>query len=184
MSNLPEAGRYEIDPSHSAIDFVVRHLVAAKVRGGFQSFTGSIVIGDAPEQSSVDVEIDVASIDTGVEDRDAHLRSADFFDVENQPTASFVSTAVTPKSDGDYVVSGDLTIAGVTRPVSLDLEYAGAVVDPWGNDRIVFSATTEINREDFGLTWNQALETGGVMVSKTAKIEIDVQAVHKVDATV
>lgn len=184
MSNLPEAGHYDIDPTHSAVDFVVRHLVAAKVRGGFKAFTGSIVIGDTADQSSVNVEIDVSSIDTGVDDRDAHLRSADFFDVENHPTATFTSTSVSPKSDSDYVVTGDLTIAGVTRSVDLDLEYAGAVTDPWGNTRIVFSATTEINREEFGLTWNQALETGGVMVSKNAKIEIDVEAVHKVDATV
>lgn len=183
MSNLPEAGLYEIDSTHSAIDFVVRHLVAAKVRGGFKSFNGSIVIGETPEQSSVTVEIDVASIDTGVDDRDAHLRSADFFDVENQPTATFASTAVSPQGDGNYTVTGDLTIAGVTRSVELDLDYAGAVIDPWGNDRVVFSAATEIDREDFGLTWNQVLETGGVMVSKTAKIEIDVQAVHKVEAT-
>ena len=184
MSNLPEAGLYEIDPTHSAVDFVVRHLVAAKVRGGFKSFSGSIVIGDTPEQSSVNVEIDVASITTGVDDRDAHLRSADFFDVGNHPTATFASTSVSPRGGSDYAVTGDLTIAGVTRSVDLDLEYAGAVADPWGNSRVVFSATTEINREDFGLTWNQALETGGVMVSKNAKIEIDVEAVHKVDATV
>lgn len=184
MSNLPEAGHYEIDPTHSAIDFVVRHLVAAKVRGGFKSFSGSIVIGDTPEQSSVNVEIDVASIDTGVDDRDAHLRSADFFDVENQPTATFVSTSVAPKGGADYVVTGELTIAGVTRSVDLDLEYAGVVADPWGNSRVVFSATTEVNREEFGLTWNQTLETGGVMVSKNAKIEIEVEAVHKVDASV
>ncbi len=184
MSNLPEAGSYDIDPTHSSIDFVVRHLVAAKVRGGFKTFTGSIVIGDAPEQSSVNVEIDVSSIDTGVDDRDAHLRSADFFDVENHPSATFVSTSVAPKGDRNYVVTGNLTIAGVTRPVDLDLEYAGAVTDPWGNSRVVFSATTEINREDFGLTWNQALETGGVMVSKNAKIEVEVEAVLKVDASV
>lgn len=184
MSNLPEAGHYDIDPTHSAVDFVVRHLVAAKVRGGFKAFTGTIVVGDTPEQSSVSVKIDTASIDTGVDDRDAHLRSADFFDVENHPTATFVSTSITPKGESNYIVRGDLTIAGVTRSIDLDLDYAGSVTDPWGNSRIVFSATTEINREDFGLTWNQTLETGGVMVSKNAKIEIDVEAVHKVDATV
>ncbi len=183
MSNLPESGHYEIDPSHSSIDFVVRHLVAAKVRGGFTAFTGTVLIADTPERSSVNVEIDVASIDTGVDDRDGHLRSADFFDVENHPTATFTSTAVTPKDDG-YTVTGDLTIAGTTRSVQLDLDYAGSVTDPWGGNRIVFSATTEINREDFGLTWNQVLESGGLMVSKNAKIEIEVQAVHKVDAPV
>lgn len=184
MSTLPSAGQYEIDPTHSSIDFVVRHLVAAKVRGGFQSFGGTVTIGETPEQSSVTVDIDVASIDTGVEDRDNHLRSADFFDVENQPTAAFSSTSVTAKGNGDYAVTGDLTIAGVTHSVDLDLEFAGTVVDPWGNNRVVFSAATEVNREDFGLTWNQVLEGGGLMVSKTAKIEIDVQAVEKVDATV
>ncbi len=184
MSNLPESGTYDIDPTHSSVDFIVRHLVAAKVRGGFKSFSGSIVVGDTPEQSTVNVEIDVASIDTGVEDRDAHLRSADFFDVENHPTATFASTSVAPKGGDDYTVTGDLTIAGVTRSVDLDLEYAGAVTDPWGGSRIVFSATAEIDREDFGLTWNQVLESGGLMVSKKAKIEIEVEAVHKVEASV
>lgn len=181
MSNLPTPGRYTIDPTHSSIDFVVRHLMAAKVRGGFTSFSGAVTVGESVEASSVEVGIDVASIDTGVEDRDNHLRSADFFDVESNPTARFISTAVNPKGDQHYVVTGDLTIAGVTKSVDLDMEFAGQVVDPWGNNRLVFSASTDINREDFGLTWNQTLETGGVLVSKNAKIELEVQAVQDDD---
>lgn len=181
MNTLPTPGRYTIDPTHSSIDFVVRHLMAAKVRGGFKSFSGAMTVGDTAESSSVEVEIEMASVDTGVEDRDNHLRSADFFDVESNPTARFISTAVNPKGDQHYVVTGDLTIAGVTKSVDLDMEFAGQVVDPWGNNRLVFSAATEINREDFGLTWNQTLETGGVLVSKTAKIEIDVQVVQAGD---
>lgn len=179
MSNpAPATGRYDIDATHSSIDFIVRHLVAAKVRGGFKNFTGSVLIGETPEASSVDVEIDVASIDTGVDDRDQHLRSADFFNTEANPKASFRSTGVRSAGGNNYVVTGDLTIGDTTRPVDLDLEYAGSVTDPWGNNRIVVSASTEINREDFGLTWNQVLETGGVMVSKNAKIEIEAQAVQ------
>jgi polyisoprenoid-binding protein YceI len=181
MSNLPTPGRYTIDPTHSSIDFVVRHLMAAKVRGGFTSFSGAVTVGETIESSSVEVEIDVASIDTGVEDRDNHLRSADFFDVDSNPTARFISTAVNAKGGEDYTVTGDLTIAGVTKSVDLDMEFAGKVVDPWGNNRLVFSASTDINREDFGLTWNQALETGGVLVSKNAKIEIEVQVVQAGD---
>lgn len=181
MANLPTPGRYTIDPTHSSIDFVVRHLMAARVRGGFTSFSGVVTVGETVETSSVNVEIDTASVDTGVEDRDNHLRSADFFDVESNPTAHFTSTAVNSKGGAHYAVTGDLTIAGVTRSVDLDLEFAGQVVDPWGNNRLVFSATTEVNRDDFGLTWNQTLETGGVLVSKTAKIEIEAQVVQADD---
>ncbi len=177
---LPTAGRYQIDPTHSSVEFVARHLVAAKVRGRFTDFSGSIEMGAEPLESTVAVEIDMNSIDTGVADRDGHLRSADFFDVENNPTATFVSTSV-QEAAGAHVAIGDLTIAGVTKPVELNLVYGGEVTDPWGNTRIVFSAETELNREDFGLTWNQALETGGVLVGKTVRIEIEIQAVRSDD---
>lgn len=180
---VPAPGTYEIDASHSAISLTIRHLVAAKVRGRFTDFSGSIVIGDNSLDSSTSVVIQVASIDTGTSDRDDHLRSADFFDVENYPTAHFAADALNPASDGTYALSGNLTIVGVTCPVVLDLVYGGDVVDPWGNTRAVFNATTQINREDFGLTWNQALETGGVMVGKTAQIDIDVEAIRKDDAS-
>lgn len=174
---LPIAGSYQIDPTHSSIEFVARHLVAAKVRGRFTGFSGTIEVGADALESAVSVEIDVATIDTGVADRDGHLRSPDFFDVENHPSATFVSTAVR-EADGAHVLTGDLTIAGVTKPVDLVLAYGGEVTDPWGNSRLVFSAETELNREDFGLTWNQALDTGGVLVGKTIRIEIEIQAVR------
>ena len=177
---LPTAGRYQIDPTHSSVEFVARHLVAAKVRGRFTGFSGSIEVGAEPLESKVAVEIDVGSIDTGVADRDGHLRSQDFFDVENHPTATFVSTSVR-ETDGGYTATGDLTIAGATNPVDLALSYGGEVTDPWGNSRIVFSAETELNREDFGLTWNQALDAGGVLVGKTVRIEIEIQAVRSDD---
>lgn len=175
---LPAAGSYQIDPTHSSIEFVARHLVAAKVRGRFTGFSGTIEIAEETMGSSASVEIDVATIETGVADRDTHLRSPDFFDVENHPTATFTTSTVRSAAGGNYTLVGDLTLAGVTRPVELSLVYGGEVTDPWGNTRLVFSAETELNREDFGLTWNQALETGGVLVGKTVVIEIEIQAVR------
>jgi polyisoprenoid-binding protein YceI len=174
---LPAAGTWTIDPSHSSVEFVVRHLMVAKVRGRFSDFSGTIHVGDTPETSSVEVSISPASISTGDPQRDGHLQSADFFEVEQFPTAGFRSTAVRPVRGG-YAVDGELTVRDVTRPVTLDLEYQGSITDPFGNDKAVFSASTEIDREDFGITWNQALESGGVLVGKKAKIEIEVEAVH------
>ncbi len=180
-SNLPAPGRYVIDPTHSAISLTIRHLVAAKVRGRFTEFSGEINVTEDRLASTTNVSIKVASIDTGVGDRDDHLRSGDFFDVEQFPTATFTSKGVTAASDGMYVLDGELTIRGITKPVKLDLVYGGDVVDPWGSTRAVFNASAEVNREEFGLTWNQALEAGGVMVGKTAKIEIDVEAIIQTD---
>ena len=175
---VPEAGSYEIDTSHSVVEFQVRHLGLAKVRGRFNDFSGAIEIADEPLASRVDVTIDAASIDTRDEDRDNHLRSDDFLDVENHPTLEFHSTEVT--LDGERAtVRGDLTVRGVTKPVTLDLEFEGAAVDPWGNKRLGCSATTEVNRESFGLTWNQALETGGWLVGKTVRIDLSVEAVKQ-----
>ena|SRR5919202_2671931 len=175
---VPEAGTYEIDPSHSVVEFQVRHLGLAKVRGRFNEFSGTIEIADDPVESRVDVVIDAASIDTRDEKRDAHLRTNDFLDVENHPTLEFHSGEVSV--DGDRAtVRGDLTVRGTTRPVTLELEFEGATVDPWGNKRMGCSATTEVNREDFGLTWNQALETGGWLVGKSVRIDLSVEAVKK-----
>lgn len=174
---LPPVGTYTIDPAHSSIEFVARHLVAAKVRGRFAEFSGTIVIADPVADSSVEATINPASISTGVDDRDAHLRSADFFDVENNPTAGFRSTAVTATDEPNhYVVQGDLSIAGVTRSVPLALAYNGTLTDPWGNTRITFTAMTEIDREEFGLTWNQAMESGGLIVGRKVVIELEIQA--------
>lgn len=175
-TTVPVAGTYELDPSHSSADFQVRHLGLSKVRGGFAIESGTVVIADDPTQSRVEAVLDAASFSTGAEDRDGHVRSADFLDVEQYPHLTFRSTGV--RQDGsDWKVDGELTIRDVTRPVTLDVEFEGANQDPWGNGRIAFSAETEINREDFGITWNQALETGGVLVGKQVKITIDAQAV-------
>jgi polyisoprenoid-binding protein YceI len=177
-AELPHPGRYVIDPSHSAVEFVVRHLGLAKVRGRFNSFTGEIVIGERPEDSSVSVDIDLASIDTREPNRDEHLRTNDFFDVPNHPNMTFRSTRVTG-SGLNWKVEGDLTIKGTTKPVTLDVTFEGAGADPWGGNRIAFSATTEIDREEWGVNWNQALETGGFVVGKKVKLELEVEAVKQ-----
>ena len=176
--NLPAQGTWSIDTSHSSVEFVVRHLMVAKVRGRFSEFSGTIQVGETPEASSVEVEISVPSITTGDPQRDGHLLSADFFDAENHEVIRFRSTGVRPVKGDKYEVDGELTVHGVSKPVTLDLEYQGAITDPFGNDKAVFSASTEIDREDWGLTWNQALESGGVLVGKKAKIEIEIEAVH------
>jgi polyisoprenoid-binding protein YceI len=175
-TGLPSAGTWVIDPAHSHVGFVVRHLVAAKARGRFGEFAGDIQVADRPEDSSVVVEIDAASIDTGQPDRDTHLRASDFFDVEQFPTIRFRSTAVRPVGDRRFDIAGELTVRGVTKPVTLELELGGVVRDPFGNDTAIFSAETELDREEFGLTYNQALETGGVLIGKKAKIELEIEA--------
>jgi polyisoprenoid-binding protein YceI len=175
---LPTPGTFEIDPSHTHVGFSVRHMMA-KVRGRFASFSGTVTVADDVSASAVDVNIDVASIDTRDEQRDGHLRSPDFFDAESHPHMTYRSTGLTSKGEGRYQVDGELTIKGVTRPVPLDLAFEGVGIDPWGNQRLGFSATAEIDREQFGLTWNQALETGGVLVGKKVRIEIEAQAVRQ-----
>ncbi|MDJ0962385.1 MAG: YceI family protein [Acidimicrobiia bacterium] len=171
----PEIGTWAIDPAHTVVGFSARHLMAAKVRGSFEVFSGTVQISDTPEASSVDVSIDAASINTGVGDRDNHLRSPDFLDVENYPTLSFRSTAVR-REGAEVFVDGDLSIRGVTKPVTLDLQFHGVATDPWGNEKALFSATTEIEREAWGLTWNAPLEAGGWLVGKTVSIELEIQA--------
>src|SRR4051794_33599890 len=142
QSTLPAAGTWTIDTSHSSVEFIVRHLMVAKVRGRFSDFSGTIHVGDTAESSSVEVEISPASITTGDPQRDGHLQSADFFDVEQHPTISFASTGVRPVGD-HYAVDGNLTVHGESKPVTLDLEYQGSITDPFGNDKAVFSASTE-----------------------------------------
>jgi polyisoprenoid-binding protein YceI len=176
---LPAAGTFAIDASHSSVEFVARHLMVAKIRGRFAAFSGTVVIADRPEDSSVNVTIQVASVSTADEGRDGHLRSADFFDVEQFPEITFRSTGVR-HADGDrWTVDGDLSVRGVARPVTLDLTLEGVLDDPWGNQRAVFSARTEVDREAWGLTWNQALEGGGVLVGKKVRIEIEAEAVRQ-----
>jgi polyisoprenoid-binding protein YceI len=177
-SLAPDPGTYKIDSSHSMVEFVARHLMVTKVRGRFEGFAGEIVVGDTPEESAVNVTIQAASIDSGESKRDEHLRGADFLDVENFPTLEFHSTKVEQSARG-LKVEGDLTIKDTTRPVVLDVEYDGSFGDPWGGQRIGFSASTEINREDWGITWNAALESGGVVVSKKVKVELTVSAVKQ-----
>ena len=167
---------WNIDASHSTIGFSIRHMIFSKVRGRFLKHTGAIQLADDATQSWVELAVDAASIDTGTAQRDTHLRSADFFDAEKFPELSFDSTNVEKLGD-KYRVKGDLTIRGVQKPVTLEAEYLGGGKDPWGNQRIGFSANLSINRKDFGLNWNQLLEAGGVLVGETIEIALDVQAV-------
>jgi polyisoprenoid-binding protein YceI len=174
---IPPPGRWTIDTSHSEVHFTVRHMTISKVRGRFRLFSGMLVIAEVPEASSVDVTIEAASIDTGDEQRDAHLRSAEFLDVERYPHITFRSTSVGPGDRDRWDVIGDLTIRDVTRTVMLAVEFCGVTPDPWGNIRAGFVGTTEIDREDFDITWNQMLEAGGFVVGKGVKVELDIEAV-------
>jgi polyisoprenoid-binding protein YceI len=172
---VPVAGTWAVDPAHSSFEFIARHMMA-KVRGRFTDFTAAVVIAEDPEQSSAEVELDVASVTTRDERRDGHLRSPDFFDVEKYPKISFRSLALRPgKDDNTWELDGDLTILDVTRLVTWNLEFHGATQDPWGGQRAAFSAETEVNREDWGLSWNAPLETGGFLLSKNVKLEVDVE---------
>lgn len=172
-------GTYAIDPTHSRIGFVARHAMVTKVRGSFNEFEGSgFFDAEHPESSKLELTIQAASIDTRNADRDAHLRSNDFFDMEAHPEITFASTAVEELGDAEYRVTGDLTIKGVTNPVTVDLEHTGSAVDPFGNQRIGFEGTTTVNRKDWGVNWNAALETGGVLVSEKVTLELDVSAIR------
>ena len=176
---LPPPGRYRIDPTHSQVEFVARHMMIARTRGRFREFSGTIDIAQAPEQSSVQVAIVAASIDTGDPQRDGHLCSPEFLDVERHPELRFRSTRVRSVADDRWEVTGELTIRDVTRPVTLDVEFCGVATDPWGNLRAAFLASTEINRDDFDVSWNQALEGGGFLVGKGVRIELDIEAVRE-----
>lgn len=174
---------WQLDPTHSTVEFAVKHMMFTTVRGRFKTFSGTIQINETnPDQSRVEVTIDAASIDTGVADRDAHLRSADFLDVEAHPTIDFRSTRVdgAHRQEGDrFRISGELEIRGKRMPVTLDATFEGLGMDPWGKQRAGFAARTEIDRREWGLRWNQALETGGVLVANSVKIEIEAQAVKQ-----
>jgi polyisoprenoid-binding protein YceI len=172
------AGTWKIDPAHSGVEFVVTHLMISKVRGRFSDISGTVVTDGTPEGSRIEAEIGTASITTNDAGRDTHLRSADFFDVETYPKIRFVSTAVKSTGHDEFIVTGDLTIRGSTRPIEMKVTSEGLTRDPWGNDRAGFSAALRIDRRDFGLTWNQALEAGGVMVSNEVKVTIDVELTH------
>ena len=169
-------GVWNVDASHSTIGFVARHLMVSKVRGRFATFTGTLTIADEPLASKVEASVDIASVTTGDETRDGHLKSADFFDADNFPTMTLVSTGI-DKDGSDYVLHTDLTIKGVTKPVDFELEFDGVSGDPWGGTRAGFSAQAEVNRKDWGLEWNVALETGGVLVGEKVKIQLDIEAV-------
>jgi polyisoprenoid-binding protein YceI len=176
---IPAAGTYVLDQAHKRVGFVARHMMVSKVRGQFAEATATIAIADNPLESSVTATIQAPSIETGQADRDAHLRSGDFLDVETHPTLEFRSTGVKSHRGNEFVLTGDLTVRGVTRPVELDVEFEGAGRSPYGQEIFGFTATTEIDREDFGLTWNVALETGGVLVGKKVKIEIEGEAIRQ-----
>ncbi|HEV3265597.1 MAG TPA: YceI family protein [Acidimicrobiales bacterium] len=173
---LPLVGTYALDVAHSQVGFAVRHMAVSKVRGRFTKFDGTIQVAEDPTQSSVNVTIDATSVDTQDETRNNHLRTNDFFDVENHPTWTFVSTSVVP--DGKkWKVTGDLTIRGITRPVTLETSLEGVVKDPYGNLRAGFSATAEIDREDFDVSFGAVMDAGGLVVAKKVTIEIDAEAV-------
>jgi polyisoprenoid-binding protein YceI len=169
-------GTWNVDPTHSGLNFTVKHLMVSKVRGRFGAFSGTIVIDADPLKSSVNASAQVASIDTNEKSRDEHLRTGDFFDAEKFPTIDFASTKI-EKAGDDFVLHADLTIKGVTKNVKFDLEFEGTGKDPWGNLKAGFSAKTEINRKDWGLEYNAALETGGVLIGEKVKLELDIQAV-------
>jgi polyisoprenoid-binding protein YceI len=175
---LPAPGVWKIDPGHAEVAFIGRHFMLTKVRGRFTGVTGEVRVGDEPTTSSLEVTIDMASVNSGDTARDDHLCSGDFFDVANYPMATFRSSGVEWNGSSGRVV-GDLTLKAVTRPVTLDVDYVGHAHDPWDNERAVFSASATINREDWGLTWNMALETGGVVLSKEIRIEIEVETIRQ-----
>jgi polyisoprenoid-binding protein YceI len=177
--------RWEIDSSHSSLHFSVRHLVIAKVRGSFERWSGTVHVPDGDfSKATVDVTIDASSISTGVADRDGHLKSPDFFDATQFPELRFVGERVEPHSGNEIDVVGDLTIKGITREVVLRVEQNGQAKDPWGNLRAAFTAKAAIDRKDFGLTWNQVLETGGMVVGDRVEIEAEIQAVKQAEAQV
>jgi polyisoprenoid-binding protein YceI len=175
--------KWTIDASHSAIEFKVKHMMISNVRGSFHKFDADVV-ADAADLTSANVSftIDVDSINTRDEQRDGHLKSADFFDVEKYPQIAFKSTQVSRKGDGDYALSGDVTIHGVTKPVTFAVEFEGEGKDPWGNERAGFSANASLSRKDFGLVWNAALETGGVLVGDEVKISLQLEAIKQGEA--
>nr|WP_145485632.1 MULTISPECIES: YceI family protein [Streptomyces] len=171
-------GDYTIDPAHTTIEFVARHAMVTNVRGSFQDFTGSLHLdGQDPAKSTATLDITMASIDTGNADRDGHLKSADFFKIDEFPTMTFRSTKAESLGGEDYRITGDLSLLGVTRPITIDLEFNGIAKDPFGNERAGFEGRSELLRSEWGLTWNAALETGGVLISDKIKLNFDISAI-------
>ncbi|MCX3059870.1 YceI family protein [Streptomyces beihaiensis] len=172
------SGEYTIDPAHTTLGFTARHAMVTNVKGQFDDFTGSLHLdGTDPSKSTASFDVQMASIDTGNPDRDGHLKSADFFKIDEFPTMTFRSTSVEPLGGDDYRVTGDLTIVGTTRPITIDLEFNGHAKDPFGNERVGFEGKAEIRRSEWGVTWNTALETGGVLVSDKIKLTFDISAI-------
>jgi polyisoprenoid-binding protein YceI len=175
-AELPAAGRWQIDPGHTEVAFIGRHFMLTKVRGRFTGVTGAIVVAEEPGETTAEVIIDMASVESGSQARDDHLRSADFFDAARHPTATFRGRAARWQGTRG-LLAGELTIRGLTRPVTLQAGYLGHVADPWGGQRAIFTAEGTLNREDWGLTWNMPLDGGGLLVSKDIRIEIEAEAV-------
>ena len=174
--SVPATGSWTVDQAHSTVEFVARHLMVTKVRGRFSEYDAAITIAERPEDSKVDVTIQAASITTGDPGRDGHLTSADFLDMEQYPTITFASKTVRSAGASTWEVDGDLTVHGVTNPVTLAVEFGGVATDPWDNTKAFFSASTEFDRDSFGLTWNQPLAGGGVLVGKKVRVELEIQA--------
>lgn len=185
LQNIPgyQPGTYDIDGSHSNVTFSVRHMMVAKVRGEIEGLEGTIVLGEKPEESSISATVDPTTINTKNADRDAHLRSNDFFATDEHPEWTFVSTGARVDGD-DFYIDGDLQLRGVTKPVSLLVEFGGIGPDTFGNTRAGASARTRVKRSDFGINWNVAIETGGVMLSDDVDVEIEISAIKQVPATV
>jgi len=175
-------GDYTIDPAHSTLGFVARHAMVTNVKGSFAEFTGSLHLdGSDPAASTASIDVTMASISTGSADRDGHLKSADFFKTEEFPAMTFRSTKAEALGGDDYRITGDLTILGTTKPLSIDLEFNGSAKDPFGNERVGFEGKAEILRSEWGLTWNAALETGGVLVSDKIKLNFDISAIKNAE---
>ncbi|GAA2638508.1 MULTISPECIES: YceI family protein [Streptomyces] len=173
-------GDYVIDPAHSSIGFTVRHAMVTNVRGSFAEHEGTLHLDGAdPARSTASIDVKIASVDTGIADRDGHLRSGDFFDAETFPLMTFRSTEARQLGGDTYRITGELTIKDVTRPLSIDLEFNGSATDPYGNQRVGFEGSADILRSDWGLTWNAALETGGVVVSDKVKLTFDISAIKQ-----
>ncbi|MGR6972912.1 YceI family protein [Streptomyces cynarae] len=173
-------GEYTLDPAHSTIGFVARHAMVTNVKGSFKDFTGTLHLdGSDPSKSTASIDVKMDSIETGSADRDNHLKSSDFFRIDEHPTMTFRSTRAEALGGDDYRITGDLTILGTTKPITIDLEFNGAAKDPFGNERVGFEGKAEILRSEWGLTWNAALETGGVLVSDKIKLVFDISAIKQ-----
>jgi len=178
---VPVPGVWEFDPGHTEVGFVGTHLKVSRVRGRFRSFRGRLIVGEVPEQSAAELTIDAASLESGFKDRDDHLKSADWFDVERFPTISFRTTDIAHVSGNHWTATGTLAIKDVARPVHVDVHFTGAAADPWGNSKIGATIRAEVDRADWGLTWNMPLSAGGLLVGRTVELMVEVEAVNAGD---